>query len=196
MKLIGLVGHAGTGKDTAAAFLPAKKFSFAGPMKEFVKRAFDFTDEQVYGASEHRNRPDPRYTRPDGVPLTPRHALQTLGTEWGRSCYENVWAEFGVRTATEWLKENTAAKRLTGWPYDDAIAVITDCRFVNEAKAIRAAGGEVWRIVRPGHVLPPEVANHPSETEQDTPEMEAFVTRTIVNDGTLERLKEKVLVLL
>ena len=200
-KLVALVGHAGVGKDTVASYMPARRFSFAEPLKRFCQEVFAFTDEQVFGSSEHRNRPDLRYPRAcdygqchgpgdescpacKGQPvyLTPRYALQTLGTEWGRNCFPDVWAVCGVRRALEYLRG----------PVDEPIAVITDCRFVNEAKAVRDAGGEVWRIVRRNHFLPPEILNHPSEQEQDTPEMEALISRTIVNRGTLDELRAHV----
>lgn len=198
MKLIGLTGHAGNGKDTVAEMIEGRRFSFAEPLKLFCKATFDFTDEQVFGPSECRNRPDPRYTREDGAPLTPRHALQTLGTEWGRACYPDVWADLGVRRATQWLSEESdtvsviKGKLVFSKCKPVRVAILTDCRFINEAKAIRAAGGEVWRIIRPGHVLPPEIANHPSETEQDSPEMDALVTEEVVNGGTLADLKATV----
>lgn len=109
--------------------------------------------------------------------LTPRYALQTLGTNWGRDCFPDVWADLGVRRA---LASNAP------------LVAITDCRFVNEAKAVRAAGGEVWRIVRPGAGLSGAAGLHPSEAEQESPEFMALVTRTIVNDGLLIDLATQV----
>lgn len=37
--------------------------------------------------------------------LTPRHALQTLGTEWGRSCYQDTWVDYTLRVAKELLSD-------------------------------------------------------------------------------------------
>lgn len=188
-RLIALVGHAGAGKDTVAGMMfPCQTFAFAEPLKRFCQEVFAFNHDQVWGSSEHRNAPDVRYTRADGYPLTPRHAMQTLGTEWGRAMHPNIWAEYGVRRAVDWLKENR-------WAYPDgtsltpSLAVITDCRFVNEAYQVKKAGGEVWRVLRAGHVLPPEVANHPSETEQDSPAMKDLIDLVIYNGGTLDDLK-------
>jgi hypothetical protein len=194
IRLVGLTGHAGVGKDAVASFMGGRRFSFAEPLKRFVQEVFAFSDDQVWGASQHRNAPDPRYPRCDGSYLTPRLALQTLGTEWGRNCYPNVWADLGVRKAVEWLEANPWSREalLAYTTVPDRLAVLTDCRFVNEARAIRQAGGEVWRVVRPGHVLPPDVANHPSETEQDTPAMVELVDRIITNDGSLDELRGQV----
>lgn len=177
--IIGLVGKAGSGKDTAAGMIPgAKVFSFADPLKEFCAQVFDWPREVLWGPSELRNRYDPRYPG-----LTPRHALQTLGTEWGRGCYENIWADLGIRRAKAWLEE-----------YNPALhAVFTDCRFINEARAIREAGGEVWRIIRPGSGLSGAASQHSSEIEQDSPAMESLVTATINNVLDVANLRVEVL---
>ncbi len=176
MRLIALAGRAGSGKNTAAQMLGAHEISFAEPMKRFCQEVFAFSDSQVWGPSEERNRPDPRYNG-----LTARHALQTLGTEWGRACYSDVWAELGVRRA-----------QACGAP----LVVITDCRFVNEARVVRAAGGEVWRIVRPGAGLSGAAGLHSSETEQESPEFLKLVTRVVANTGSIEDLRATVCELL
>lgn len=215
-RLIALVGKAGSGKNTVARLIPgAVEFAFADPMKDFCRDVFGFSDEQVRGSSEARSQPDPRYPREHGpfslagvcaccgwrcvvdgrvvlagseleptCYLTPRFALQTLGTEWGRECHPDVWARYGVRRALATLSCPQNGPRA---------AVITDCRFVNEARVVREAGGQVWRIVRPGAGLAGAAGQHPSEVEQDSPEMEALVTHTIRNDGTLEDLAAVVL---
>lgn len=109
--------------------------------------------------------------------FTPRVALQTLGTEFGRSLYENVWADLGVRRAIA---------------HPAPLVVITDCRFVNEAKAVLRAGGEVWRVVRPGAGLAGAAGLHPSEAEQESAEFLSLVTRTVQNVGSLENLTQAV----
>lgn len=187
MRLIALVGRAGSGKDTVGRFIkeasprPWVLKSFAAPLKRFAQEVFAFTDEQVYGPSELRNLPDPRYPRPDGTFLTPREALQKLGTEWGRACYPDVWAEMAVRDALVSIELGHGV-------------VLTDCRFINEAKRIRAAGGAVWRLYRDSA---DEVsASHPSETEMNSPQMESLVTRRILNECTLDELQRGVTKLL
>ncbi len=173
-KLIALSGRAGSGKSTLAGMLRHHEISFAEPLKKFAQEVFDFTDAQIYGPSAERSRPDARYTMENGEPLTARHALQTLGTEWGRSCFPDVWAALGVRRALAYMAENPGHS-----------VVIPDCRFVNEARAVREAGGQVWRIVRPGAGLDGAAALHPSEMEQESPEFLALVTQTIKNTGSL-----------
>jgi energy-coupling factor transporter ATP-binding protein EcfA2 len=194
--IVGLTGKAGSGKDTVAGMLnaiifdeyghlsvrPSASLAFADPMKKFCAEVFDFSEEQLYG--KLKEEPDLRYPRTHVEPgtgcayrthLTPRYALQTLGTQWGRDCYPNIWVEYGIRRAQEFLK--VGAKLVT----------ITDVRFENEADAVHEAGGKILRVVRPGAATV-GIAGHKSETEMDgiTADFE------ILNDGTLVDLREKV----
>lgn len=143
--LIGIMGNAGAGKDTIADLLVTwrgfTKLSFADPMKRFCQEIFDFSHEQLWGPKEAKETPDPRW---DG--LTPRKALQLLGTEWGRQMHPDVWVRYAIRTAKD-LGRN---------------AVLADCRFRNEFDAIKAAGGRMARVYRPGY----DGDTHRSETEQ------------------------------
>ncbi len=179
-RLVGIMGRAGSGKDTVGAILRDnawKTLAFADPLKHICQEVFEFTDEQLWGPSEERNAPDPRYPRPDGTCLTPREACQLLGTG-GRQCYPDIWAELGLRLAK----------------VERADVAITDVRFLNEAKAIRAAGGQVWRVMRPE--ADAVVSTHQSETEMNTPEMAAYVSHTIHNDSTIQVLRGRVVELI
>lgn len=65
--------------------------------------------------------------------LSPRAALQTLGTEWGRAVLgDQVWIEHAYREASR-LRE--------------PLVVITDGRFRNEVEFVRAVGGKALRIL-------------------------------------------------
>ena len=65
--------------------------------------------------------------------LTPRLVLQLWGTEVARKAFhDDIW----IASLENKLRNSR----------DDV--VITDCRFPNEIKAIRAAGGRVIRVVR------------------------------------------------
>lgn len=161
-------GLAGSGKDTAAApwvERGATRISFADPLKAFCMQVFNWPADMLYGPSERRNAPCPYgRRRPDGTPLTPRYALQTLGTEWGRGCYTDVWLELGLRRIQE--------ARATG------PVVVTDARFRNELEALRAIGALLVRVERPGV----EALAHASE--QDimgyTPDVVLHNVRSIV----------------
>lgn len=223
--ILGISGVAGSGKDTFAKFLGphgACNVALADPLKKIARDIYDFTDEQLWGPSAERNKPDKRYPREhswDGLTcaccgasrstsvgeelppcfLTPRYALQLLGTQWGRECYPDTWAVKCVRTAKELLGSALArydAKsglyHLSGVPDAERVKLVTisDVRFKNEMRVIREAGGKILRVRRPGAGLQGSSGLHASEAEQASIPDDEF-DLVIENDGTLEALQEK-----
>ena len=168
--IIGLTGRKQSGKDTAAQALIEKDFmqvAFAAPMKIMIATLLEYqgVPEEVIMEMLHGSLKEVPTVYLGGQ--TPRHALQTLGTEWGRNQMgKDFWAAIGVNVAE-------------GAPR----AVITDVRFENEAALIRARGGEIWKIERPDRPTS-DFDNHASEAEIDT----LVVDRVIVNSGTIETL--------
>lgn len=218
-RIIGVCGVAGSGKDTFADYLCSKKgfckIALADPMKRAAKEWFDFSVEQLWGPSEMRNSPDKRYTRrcetcngagvfaiAGGVVcsecgglgklyLSPRKVLQTLGTEFGRKCFPDLWTNLTMRTAHVVLNLNkhyvcdigAVSGNFTQSYYTGV--VIPDCRFKNEVEAIRANGGYTYRINRSAAGLKGDAALHQSEKElQSLPS--ALFNAEIDNNGTLE----------
>lgn len=128
-RLIGFCGIAGSGKSTAAGHLVAahgfRRVRFAGPLKAMLA-ALGCSPEEIDGAAKE-------------LPCdllggrTPRQAMQTLGTEWGRQLVApDLWTRAWARAAN-------------GLP----LVVADDVRFPNEAEAIRARGGIVIEITSP-----------------------------------------------
>jgi hypothetical protein len=109
--------------------------------------------------------PEPEY-------LTPRLALQLLGTEWGRKCYDNTWVDYAIRVARKITEEGLGYSPVTGlnrlgWldGQEPTGVVIPDLRFLNEFEGIKAADGIAIRVVRPGSGLKGVQAKHASETQ-------------------------------
>lgn len=130
--VIAFTGLAGSGKSTAAAHLVAagwQRVRFAGPLKAMMA-ALGCTHAEIDG---------PLKEQPCALlgGKTPRHAMQTIGTEWGRDLIsQDLW----IRA---W---NAALSRVP----PGVSVVVDDCRFPNEVDAVRAAGGVLVRIERPG----------------------------------------------
>ena len=100
-----------------------------------------------------------------------RRLQQALGTEVGRETLPgSVWADTGMAKVARHRR-------------DLASVVITDCRYDDEAEAVRAAGGKVVRVVRPS--LPAPTDSHTSESGIS----EHLVDREIINDGTHDDLR-------
>lgn len=123
--IIAFAGRKGAGKTTAAEMLVSyygfKRLSFAGPLKAMLK-AGGFGDPQTL---EEKEAVIP------WLGCSWRHLGQTLGTEWGRNCVrEDLWVLMALRQITD----------------PDGRYVFDDCRFENEAKAIREAGGHIVHL--------------------------------------------------
>lgn len=172
--LIGLAGAAGSGKSKVCERLQSahgfKVLSLAEPIKEFVGRAFGFSDYQLFGPSEARSEPHPTKRMPNGEPLTARIACQVVGTDIARKLDLNVWVDLAMATADWHLKRGISV-------------CFSDVRYANEIAAIRAAGG---RLIRRKSDRP-ITDMHPSEQELLSMPDSAFDS-VIPRMDTLEQL--------
>lgn len=128
--IIGVTGPAGSGKSTLAAWLAGARgftrLSFADPLKDML-RALGLSEREIDG--DLRETPCHRLCG-----ATPRRALQTLATEWGRDLIApGLWVE---------------AWRLRALRCEHAVA--DDLHFACEAETVRRIGGVVWRVNRLG----------------------------------------------
>lgn len=174
-KIFGLTGRLGSGKSEAAKMLHAWGFTvvkFAGPLKHMM-RCLGLTDAHIEGHLKE-------------VPCdilcgkTPRFAMQSIGTEWGRQTIgDSLWI-------------NAWKYRIDSYPpYVPMVA--DDVRFDNEVEAIRSVKGTLIRIERSPQfspVKPGQPIIHASEI------MDFPVDVTIENNGTLDELREKLYALL
>ena len=140
--IIGVCGFIGSGKDTIADYLVNlhhfRRESFANTLKDAVAQVFGWDRTMLEGrtkqAREWREQVDPWWAERLSIPhLTPRYILQQWGTE---VCRKNFHDDIWIASLENKLRNSR----------DDV--VISDCRFPNEIKAIKAASGIVVRVVR------------------------------------------------
>lgn len=201
MRIIGVCGSAGSGKSAVADILAREcgfvAIALADPLKRFCAEAWEWDPRALWGESHRRNEPDTRYRMASGEFLTPRRALQVLGTEFGRTMDPDVWVRLALRMAAEvesgWVYQpNLGVPKGFRYASIPAGVVIPDVRFRNEVDAINRAGGKVWKVVRDGAGLEGEAGLHASEQElRRIPDSE--FAAVLDNNGTLEELRAKVL---
>lgn len=131
---IGIVGYKGCGKSLVADSLrQTRKFEilkFADPLKDML-RSIGLSDSHIEG--DKKELPLPLLCG-----KTARHAMQTLGTDWGRGMIgDDLWVNLWVERA--------------GVMHDFHDKVVADdVRFENEIDAIHQLGGIVIYIRRGG----------------------------------------------
>lgn len=132
--LIGLAGRKGAGKATAAEWLcfhaDFERIALADPIKDGLAAMLGI-DACAF------SEPALKETVIDWLGCTPRHLMQTLGTEWGqRHVARDLWTRIAQH------KIDTHRRR------SDLPIVVTDIRFEHEADWIRKQGGHIWHIRR------------------------------------------------
>lgn len=165
--IIALNGRAGSGKSTAAQYLVEQHgftlVKFAGPLKAMMK-ALGLGQREIEG--DLKEKPHPLLGG-----RTPRYAMQTLGTEWGRNIiHSDLWVMAAMERVLDVL--DLGGK-----------AVIDDCRFPNEAKAVIESGGSIIRLTREGAGI---TGGHSSE-DQELPR-----NWEILNNGSIKGLHNAV----
>ncbi|MHB1973804.1 MAG: deoxynucleotide monophosphate kinase family protein [Acidimicrobiales bacterium] len=163
--VVGLSGYARAGKDTVAQILVQRHGFVTGAFADALKLVLAKLDPIICddirlsdiagGMEEAKALPEVRCL------------LQRLGTEAGRNV---LGADVWVRSLLDRPPVRLA---------------VSDCRFVDEAEAVRARGGLVVRVDRPGFG---PVNGHVSETALDGYDFDAV----LVNDGSIEDLSAKV----
>lgn len=135
--------------------------------------------------------------------LSPRFALQDLGTEWARYFNKRCHVDFAIRRAQRVgagvefdplygaLPRQVIEARYVS-QYRPSGVYISDCRFRNEVQLIREAGGKVYRIIRHNKEdnTTTGIAGHASEMEQREIADEEL-DGTIENHGSMDALRER-----
>lgn len=170
VRIVGISGYARAGKDTIGEVLIQngyRRASFADYIREALYRLnpWVITGETVAELVDDKGWEGLKPTHPEV-----REMLQRLGAEVGRSMLgEDVWVNLTFQNLP-----------------DGAKIVVTDCRFPNEAAAIKKMGGEMWRVERKGFT--PANA-HISETALDSWTFD----ESFENNGTIEEIHQSAL---
>ena len=187
MNLIGIHGHAGVGKDTAANFIcnTYKNHyieSFAGPLKEAASIAFGIPLENFHDK-------DLKEETDENWGVSPRAIAQFMGTEMFRDTIHKLMPElkysFWIARMNQRLKGRFIPEGLAEYDDDDTI-VIPDVRFQDEYDWILSEGGIIIHITRDGHNGNVGISNHPSESSINLHNSER--TYICVNNYSLNEL--------
>lgn len=204
MKLIAIASSKQQGKSSITNFLVKNhdfiSYSFANPMKRGLQEMFGFTNEQLWGDEEEKEKIDDRWG------ISARRALQIVGTDLFQFDIQNhlkpeeqgfkdIGRKIWVHKFKLWLKETERIHKLNfieskvagliNGEIPELRIVVDDLRFIHEYNEIKNLGGEIWRVTRPNKG---NIDNHLSETEHNAIKED----KLLINDGSLEELYEKI----
>lgn len=177
MKLIGLAGPSGSGKDAAAQVIRGEgwlKIAYADALREFLQAVDPIVGHLSAGTPLKLNDVIETYGW-QGYKETRwapevRRLIQRTGTEAGRGIIgENVWIDAMFKKMDIYGRH-----------------VVSDVRFPNEAQAIWDRGGKVFWISRPG--IPP-INDHISERALTAVDCDDIIT----NDDSHEVLRQRMM---
>ena len=177
--IIGIAGKAQAGKDTTARMLQILlsypditwdmywnsdiTFAFDHFVVHYADLLKEISQEMLDMPFDDFNSQEVKQQTIDWLGMTVREFLQKLGTAVRKEIDPEFWVKALFNT------------------YHDGNVIIADVRFPNEAEAVKARGGKLIRIERPGA----GAGNHISETALDDYKGWDII---IDNDRTLEDL--------
>lgn len=172
--LVGLTGAKGSGKDTFAEALVDEGFElvrFADPLKNMLRSLY--RDAGLDAELIERKIEGDLKEEPCDIlsGKTPRHAMQTLGTEWRDMIDRNLWTKIW-QSKVDMLE--ASGRNI----------VTPDVRFHHEAENFDPVADRLYRIERPSTG---GVDQHISEVEG----LSIITHSTILNDGSVSKLHEK-----
>lgn len=177
--LIGLHGPTGVGKDTIAKIglriAYAHRLAFGDALKQTCKAAFGLTEEWLQ--DDHKTIKHPFWN------ITPREMFQAVGQLFRANFGDDYWVK---RLQPDY------DRLCVDWPTHPII--VTDVRFNGantEANWVRANGGVIVHVRGPQR-RPDVNAQHVSNTEIAVQKDDL----TLINDGSLSRLQERVRILI
>ena len=182
VKLIGIHGKAGAGKDTIAEYLIETYKNYylqplAEPLKEAAAIAFGIPEDFFH------NR-DLKEVKNERWGKSPREIAQYLGTEMFR---QHFGPDFWIQRALVRINNLYVPEEEGEYQEGDTV-VIPDIRFQNEYEFIKANGGVMIHVTRPG-VSSVGILNHASEQGINFSGGEIY---EVINDSTISELHRKI----
>jgi hypothetical protein len=161
LKIIGVAGKAGAGKDTFYEHVLKPRGFLRWQMTLHYKvwlAARGYTWNEVF------------YDKPPYM----RKLLQEEITELRDEHGESIW----LNTLTAWMR---ALQEIVG--VECAGIAVTDLRFLIEMRGIKAMGGRILHLEAPDQQanIAPELRGHRSETELDSPEVKELHDAYMLN---------------
>jgi len=170
MLIIGLLGKAGAGKDTAAKIIqkesgfPSKIYSFAYKLKEICCELYDIKMEYFLD-SYLKETVIEKYNK------TPRTILQQTGMAL-KEIDGKIWVRYLMKNIFEENQE---------------VSIISDVRYKEEVDAIISAGGYILKIIKVGESkLSASEQQHPSEAGVDKISDKKIFASITAEEGDLE----------
>lgn len=191
VSLIGIHGHAKSGKNTVCTFLgqhisDAYQEAFADPLKEAAAEMFGWPPHIFYLEETKENIISPWH-------VSPRQCAQFFGTEMVRDNIHKLIPMIGPNFWVARMAHLINGDLSGNWERDYApeeTVIITDVRFQNEYDWILENNGVIIHLTRPGADGSIGIPNHASEAGIIF--SQKGVQYELKNDGTLEDLEEKV----
>ena len=155
IRVLAFTGKMGSGKSTAVEYLKTSLLREVVLVKfaEPLYRIQDYVYETCY------------FPKPG---TKDRKLLQLLGTEWGRDKDPNLWVKIFKQKTRFLLEQNPTS-----------LIVCDDCRFNNEADAIKELGGVIIELIRPeedrAKAIKLENTTHASEAGLDSKYIDFFI---------------------
>lgn len=222
MKLIGLLGHAESGKGLAGEILQTLEpnsfvIAFGDKIKQLTSELLHLTDEQVWGSQKEE---DTQYDC-DICPIcksmdvvidgalgvcqncTMIGESNIFASKWtSRKAQQSIGDCFRAIYKDVWVSyTENRMHRLANGHIDrhtgkrlgkNGLIIAADVRYYNECRCIWKLGGEVWRVVRPGSNGHVGLKDHSSETEMDKIP-DSELQAIIQNDATPSIFRERVM---
>jgi hypothetical protein len=185
--IIGLIGQKRVGKDTVASIIREfdneyKFMALADPIKDIARIMFNFSEKQLY--DDEKDMIDAKWN------IKPRDFFEQFGTDIMQfDIYKYLPAlESRVPQRKFWILSLLSKLQET-----DKV-IITDIRGQHELEEVIKfnSNAKFIRIIRPTNSST-DINNRLHITQIEPNQIrEEYITETIINDGTIDELREKV----